>query len=220
MIVVFDLDGTLIDSAHDVATSANELVTTLGGAPLDLNAVLGMIGEGAGLLVKRALAASGLDPETPHALAQFLAIYDRHLLDRTAPYPGVAETLAIAARRARLSVLTNKPLAPSERILDGLGLRDFFGTVIGGDNARGRKPDPAALLALVADTPGGGALLVGDSPIDYQTAKNANVPFAWARYGFGRDRFGTEMPATPYVLDRPADLVAILDRLAVVHSAS
>ena len=218
MIVVFDLDGTLIDSAHDVATSANDLVTTLGGAPLDLETVIGMIGEGAGVLVERALAAAGLDPETPNALAQFLAIYDRHLLDRTQPYPGVKETLAIAARRARLAILTNKPLAPTTRILDGLGLHEFFGIVVGGDNERGRKPSPAALLALLAEAPGEGALLVGDSPIDYRTAQNAQVSFGGARYGFGSDRFVDEVPSTPYILDRPRDLVAILDRLTPVNT--
>ena len=216
MLVVFDLDGTLIDSAHDVAVSANELVTTLGGAPLDLHQIVGMIGEGAAVLVKRALAAGGLDPETPRALARFLDIYDRHLLDHTRPYPGVPETLAIAARRARLAVLTNKPLAHSERVLEGLGLRDFFGAVIGGDNPFGRKPAPAALIALAGERANGLTLLVGDSPIDYETAKAANVSFGWARYGFGTSRFGSERPQTPYVLDQPSDLVPILDRLSVV----
>lgn len=218
MIVVFDLDGTLIDSADDVATSANELVTTLGGAPLERSAVLGMIGEGAGMLVKRALAAAGLDPQTPDALAQFLAIYDRHLLDCTQPYPGVKETLALAATRARLAILTNKPLAHTERILAGLGLRDFFSTVVGGDNALGRKPNPDAMLAMLADASTERGLLVGDSPIDYETACAANVSFAWARYGFGSSRFGLTPPHTPYVIDCPPQLMAVLDRLAAVSS--
>jgi phosphoglycolate phosphatase len=218
MIVVFDLDGTLIDSAYDVATSANELVTTLGGAPLDLDTVINMIGEGAAVLVKRALTAAGLDPDTPDALARFLEIYSRHLLDRTQPYPGVQETLAIAAHRARLAILTNKPLAHTERILEGLRLRDFFSVVVGGDNPRGRKPDPAALLAIVAAAADQGALFVGDSPIDDQTARAAHVSFAWARYGFGSTRFGEARPETPYVLDAARDLLAILDRLDTVYS--
>jgi phosphoglycolate phosphatase len=219
MLVVFDLDGTLIDSAHDVAVSANELVTTLGGRPLDLDQIVAMIGEGAAVLVKRALAAGELDPETPHALPRFLQIYDRHLLDHTRPYPGVPETLAIAIRRARLAVLTNKPLAHSERVLEGLGLRDFFSTVVGGDNPLGRKPGPAALIALAGEHASAGTLLVGDSPIDYETARAANVPFGWARYGFGASRFGPDLPRTPYVLDKPSDLVSILDRLVVVSGS-
>jgi len=220
MIVVFDLDGTLIDSAFDVAASANELVTTLGGTPLDLDDVTMMIGDGAGVLVRRALAAGGLNPETPGALARFLEIYDRHLLDRTQPYPGVKETLSIAVRRARLAVLTNKPQAHSERVLEGLGLRDFFAAVVGGDNALGRKPDPAALVALMAEAPAEPTLLVGDSPIDYLTARAAPCTFAWARYGFGAGRFANAPPATPYVLDKPSDLVGVLDRLAVVTSGT
>lgn len=220
MIVVFDLDGTLIDSAFDVATSANELVTTLGGAPLDLDDVTMMIGDGAAVLVRRALEAGGLDPETPGALPRFLEIYDRHLLDRTQPYPGVKETLAIAARRARLAVLTNKPLAHSERVLQGLAMRDFFTTVVGGDNPLGRKPDPAALLALMAQAPGEGTLLVGDSPIDYLTARAAGCTFAWSRYGFGAGRFANTAPVTPYVLDKPSDLTAVLDRLAAVNTGT
>jgi phosphoglycolate phosphatase len=216
MLVVFDLDGTLIDSAQDVAISANELVTTLGGSPLDRDQVIKMIGEGAAVLVKRALAAGGLDPETSDALPRFLEIYDRHLLDHTRPYPGVMETLAIAARRARLAILTNKPLAHTERVLDGLGLRDFFNAVVGGDNPFGRKPDPAALVALIGGRAGEASLLVGDSPIDYETARAANIAFGWARYGFGGSRFGDGLPRTPYVLDRPSDLVRVLDRMAVV----
>jgi phosphoglycolate phosphatase len=219
MLVVFDLDGTLIDSAQDVAISANELVTTFGGRSLDLDEIVAMIGEGAAVLVKRALAAGGVDPETPHALPRFLEIYDRHLLDHTRPYAGVPETLAIAARRARLAVLTNKPLAPSERVLEGLGLRDFFSAVIGGDNPFGRKPAPAALIALAGEGASGLTMLVGDSPVDYETATAANVTFGWARYGFGASRFGTEVPQTPYVLDQPSDLIAILDRLAVVSAS-
>jgi phosphoglycolate phosphatase len=219
MLVVFDLDGTLIDSAHDVAVSANELVTTLGGRPLDLDQIVAMIGEGAAVLVKRALTAGGLDPETPQALPRFLAIYDRHLLDCTRPYAGVPETLAIAARRARLAVLTNKPLAATERVLGELGLRDFFTAVTGGDNPFGRKPAPAALIALAGECATGVTMLVGDSPIDYETAKAANVTFGWARYGFGATRFGAEVPHTPYVLEKPSDLIAILDRLAVVSAS-
>jgi phosphoglycolate phosphatase len=220
MVVVFDLDGTLIDSAEDVATSANELVTTLGGTSLEIADVIMMIGDGAATLVKRALTAGGLDPDTPGALAEFLAIYDRHLLDRTVPYTGVPETLAIASRRARLAVLTNKPLAPSERVLEGLGLRDFFGSVVGGDGPLGRKPNPAALVALTANAPAEGVVLVGDSPVDYETAQAAGCAFAWARYGFSAERFAGTLPATPYVLERPSDLIAILDRLAVVFSGS
>jgi phosphoglycolate phosphatase len=213
--IVFDLDGTLIDSVRDLATTASDLAVGLGGRALSLDEVSLMVGEGAGLLVKRALAAAGVDPETPGALARFLSMYQQRLLDTTVPYPGVPEALMLASRRARLSVLTNKPLAPSQRILEALGLAPYFERIIGGDGSFGRKPDPAALREL-----GSGAellVLVGDSPIDAATAEAAGCVFVWARYGFGAARFDTP-PDTPYVLDAAADLLSTIDRLERVFS--
>jgi phosphoglycolate phosphatase len=217
MFVAFDLDGTLIDSVGDLAASANELALSLGGRPLALDEVADMVGEGAALLVQRALTAAGVDPATPGALARFFEIYDRRLLDQTAPYPGVREMLPIIGRRARMGVLTNKPLGFSQRILRELNLTAFFEDVLGGDGPHPRKPAAAGLLALTAgatDT----VLLVGDSPIDWQTSQNAGCLFAWARYGFGAQRFDGGPPDTPYVLDRPSDLVAVVDRLAAISS--
>jgi phosphoglycolate phosphatase len=161
------------------------------------------------------LAEAGLDPGLSDALPRFLEIYDRRLLETTRPYNGMRETLTLLADRARLAVLTNKPQAPSERVLSGLGLRDFFDSVTGGDGPSGRKPDPAALRALVESAPDGG-VLVGDSPVDWQTARNAGCPFVWARYGFGSARFESDYPETPYVLSAPNDLVEIVDRMTAV----
>ena len=214
--LAFDLDGTLIDSVGDLAKSASELVVGLGGRPLALDEVTMMVGEGAALLVKRALGAGGLDPETPGALSWFLEIYDRRMLDTTVAYPGVEDMLLLASRRARLSVLTNKPRQPSLRILDALGLTTFFDRIIGGDGPFPRKPQPDALRALASDMH---CALVGDSPIDWETAEAAGCPFVWARYGFGAGRFDSP-PATPYVMDRPSDLAATLDRLMVVREGA
>ena len=212
--IVFDLDGTLVDSVSDLAASASELVTSLGGPPLDANDVAMMVGEGAGVLVRRALAASGLEVATPDALARFLAIYDRRLLDTTVAYDGVPEMLLLVSRQARLSVLTNKPLAPSRRLLEGLGLLHYFHAVIGGDTALGRKPEPAALRSLAEGAEH--AVLVGDSPIDWQTAGNAGCDFVWARYGFGAARFDRP-PDTPYIIDRPAELAGVIDRMRAIR---
>lgn len=215
MALVFDLDGTLIDSVRDLAATASAVAMAYGGRALSLDEVSLMVGDGAGLLVKRALEAAGVDPETPGALPRFLSMYDERLLDTTVPYQGVPEMLMLASRRARLSVLTNKPLAASERLLDALGLSGYFERVIGGDSSFGRKPAPAALRAL-----GSGAehvILVGDSPIDAATAEAAGAVFVWARYGFGAARFEAP-PETPYVLDAPSDLAAIVDRVLQVHS--
>lgn len=220
MIVVFDLDGTLVDSVGDIAASANELVTSLGGRRLDLAEISLMVGDGAGTLVKRALSEGGVDPETPGALTRFLEIYDRRLLNTTTVYPGLRETLTHLARRARMAVLTNKPQHHSERVLAGLGLLDFFERVIGGDGPFGKKPDAAGMLALVQNMPPSGTLLVGDSPIDFETACASGSAFAWARYGFGAARFGSLPPDTPYVLDVPADLPAIVDHLSSIFSGA
>jgi phosphoglycolate phosphatase len=213
MLVVFDLDGTLIDSVRDLAASASELVTSRGGRPLDLEEVATMVGDGAAQLVRRALARAGLSPDTPDALPQFLDIYARRLMDTTTAYDGVVPLLAQLSRRARLAVLTNKPLQPSLRILDALQLRTYFEDVRGGDGPHARKPDPEGLLSLGRD--GWPTLLVGDSPIDATTAQAAGCAFAWARYGFGAARF-SEPPDTPYVLERPVDLIAAFDRFAAV----
>ncbi|MDP1569469.1 MAG: HAD-IA family hydrolase [Vicinamibacterales bacterium] len=213
MLLVFDLDGTLIDSAEDLAASASELATSLGGRSLDVAEVVGMVGEGAALLVRRALTAAGVAPDAPDALARFLAIYDRRLLDRTRPYDGIPDVLAELAPMASMAVLTNKPLAPSRRILEGLGLAGYFPHVIGGDGPFPRKPDPAGLRALAALAAGQPVLLVGDSPVDAATAAAAPAAFALASYGFGVARFTTP-PDTPFVLTLPSDLPPIVDRLA------
>jgi phosphoglycolate phosphatase len=211
--LVFDLDGTLIDSVRDLANAASELVTSAGGRPLDQHEVALMVGEGAAVLVRKALAASGLPADMPGALQRFLEIYDRRLLENTVPYAGVPEALLLASRRARLSVLTNKPTAHSQRILDALGLGRFFAGVVGGDGGFARKPDPAGLRSLVGTDE---AILIGDSPMDWETAQAANCDFVWARYGFGAMRFQTP-PETSYVLDRPADLTAVVDRLQAIR---
>lgn len=213
--IAFDLDGTLVDSVADLAAAASELVTSLGGRPLSQDDVAMMVGEGAGVLVRRALTAAGLNPETPAALPRFLEIYGRRLLDTTVAYDGVPAMLQLAAGRARLSVLTNKPLAPSQRILDALGLAGYFDLVLGGDSGYGRKPDPGGLRAAAAAAPH--VLLVGDSPIDAMTADAAGVTFVWAQYGFGARRFDAP-PGTPYVLQRPSDFAAVLDRFTAIAS--
>lgn len=186
-LVVFDLDGTLVDSRRDLATAANLLVHELGGTQLSEQAVGDMVGEGAGVLVRRVLTASGLDPATPGALTRFLEFYDDHLLDTTVLYDGVDTLLDTLHGRMPLAVLTNKPQAATDRILAALGLTASFAMVIGGDTAVGRKPDPAGLLSIVHEarvTPAE-TILVGDSPIDVETARRAGTRICVAAWGFG-----------------------------------
>ena len=168
--VIFDLDGTLVDSAADLATAASALAVELGGRPLTRDEVVGMVGEGAALLVQRALRAAGLDPGTPGALDRFLALYDERLLDTTRLYPGLRHALRALDPLLALAVLTNKPRRPTERLLDALQVREPFVEVVAGDGPLPRKPDPAGLLSLRRHAAGGPVVLVGDSPVDAETA--------------------------------------------------
>jgi phosphoglycolate phosphatase len=184
-LIAFDLDGTLIDSSRDLAESVNELLGEVGAAPLPLQDVTRMIGEGAKVLIRRALAAAGV-PEDPLAIARFLDIYDRRLLNHTRAYHGIPEIVRSARQHARVAVLTNKPLAPSEKILEGLAIRHLFDDVIGSDGAYPRKPNPTALRALMerAGATPRRTLMVGDSGIDYETAKSAAARCCLVAYGF------------------------------------
>jgi phosphoglycolate phosphatase len=211
VIIVFDLDGTLIDSARDLAESIGELLHSYGAAPLPISEVVTMVGEGAPMLVRRALTRSNLSPAPDEALARFMTIYDRRLMDHTVPYDGTREMLALVLRRGPLAVLTNKPLGPSIGILEALGLRGFFSRVIGGDSEHGRKPDPKGLLSLQALADGAPLVMIGDSPADWKVAVAAHVPFVFARFGFGAAKFGSTPPATPFVIDHPRELIRVLD---------
>ena len=217
MILVFDLDGTLIDSVRDLAESIGEMLEQYGAEPLPLADVVAMVGEGAPILVRRALTRAGVRPGVDDALARFLKIYDRRLMDHTVAYPGIAESLSLAVRRGPLAVLTNKPLGPSIGILEALRLRGFFTRVIGGDSEYGRKPDPSGLLALQALAPGDQLVMVGDSPVDHKVAVNANCPFVFARFGFGATKFSDGPPDTPFVIDHPRDLERMLRGLEALR---
>ncbi len=213
-LVVFDLDGTLVDSRRDLAESANQLVLELGGRPLPQETIVGMVGEGAAVLVRRALAAADL-PESPNALGRFLEIYDERLLQTTVVYPGVRDVVEAARRVARVSVLTNKPLRHTERLLDGLGIRQLFDDVMGGDGPHPRKPSPDGLRALMAAAGATGAttLMVGDSVVDFETARNAGTQCCLVAWGFGFSRIpaGT-LPADQWLAHDSATLAKFIER--------
>jgi phosphoglycolate phosphatase len=189
-LIAFDLDGTIVDSRRDLADSANELITELGGTALPEEDIGRMVGEGAAVLIRRALTAARVT-DRGAALARFLEIYDGRLLRHTRVYDGMADVVRFARSLGHVAVLTNKPKAPSERILEGLGIRDLFDAVVGGDGPLPRKPDPAALNALMRDfeaTPQT-TLLVGDSAIDHETAIRAGVRCCLVSFGFGYRNF-------------------------------
>lgn len=194
-LIAFDLDGTLIDSSRDLAESINELLTGLGAPPLRHHDITRMIGEGAKVLVRRALAAAG-KPQDPEAIAKFLSIYDRRLLNHTRPYDGIVAVVEAARQHARVAVLTNKPIEPSDKVLNGLAMRELFDDVVGSGGVYPRKPDPTALLALMeqAGATPEKTLMIGDSRIDYETARNAGARCCLVTYGFSSDTL-VDIPA-------------------------
>jgi phosphoglycolate phosphatase len=219
-LIVFDLDGTLVDSSRDLAESTNELLASYGAAELHVAAVLGMVGEGARVLVERALARAKLDVSVNEALDRFRAIYDRRLLNHTRPYDGIVDVVRSAAGLSPLAVLTNKPLVPTERILEGLGLAQYFRWTAGGDSAFPRKPDPAALHHLMeqAGATRASTIFVGDTMVDVRTARNAGVRVCMALYGFGHFRGEDGLDTADWSVDRPEELSDIL-RKALVSTA-
>ena len=216
-LIVFDLDGTLVDSQRDLAESTNEMLESYAGRALPIEAVAAMVGEGARLLVARALAAAGLNPDVDEALARFRTIYDRRLLVHTRLYTGVPEMVRDLFGRARLSVLTNKPEGPARRLLEAFGLAGYFADVVGGDSGFARKPDPAGLQQLMAAgrSDAGSTIFVGDSMIDVETARRAGVRICVALYGFGALRGDLTLGGDELVAEQPSDIV----RLASAVSA-
>jgi phosphoglycolate phosphatase len=208
--VVFDLDGTLIDSRADLAAAVNHVRACLGLPSIVPETVYAYVGDGARALVERALGPADAD-RVPAALALFMDYYAAHLLDATRPYPGVAETLErLAARGIALSVLTNKPVGMSRAILEGLGLLPRFVEVIGGDSLPTRKPDPAGLELLrgLTATPRARVLLVGDSPVDVQTAAAGGVAFCGVAWGLQPAALRAARPER--LIDTPQELLAVV----------
>jgi phosphoglycolate phosphatase len=194
---VFDLDGTLVDSRLDLAESANELLASYGAAPLETDAVCAMVGEGARVLVERALSASAVNAPLDEALETFLAIYERRLVNHTRLYPGVLETLDALSGKAALGVFTNKPSRHTRLLLQALGVDGRFLEAIGIGDGFARKPDPAGLLHLIARAGASVSttVMVGDSMVDVETGRRAGCRLVVALYGLGRFEDASQFPA-------------------------
>lgn len=216
--VVFDLDGTLIDSAPDLRRAVNRLLAAESRSILDLDAVVGMIGDGAQKLVERAFEATGgLDDahDLDDLTARFLGFYEGRATEMTHPYPGVVETLQwLQSEGLSLGICTNKPEAPTREILRDLSLDTYFDAVFGGDTLDGvKKPDPrllqAVLDALHCDARA--TVMVGDNANDVAVARAAGVPIILRAGGY------TRIPAADLGADQViatfADLPAALARL-------
>ncbi len=185
--LLLDLDGTLVDTVPDLLASLNRLVSPLGLQAFTSAEVIPMIGDGAAVLVRRAMAARGREA-TPADVQALLADYTAHVADGSRLFPGVEPTLrAMAADGWRLAVCTNKPVVPARELLASLGVLELFAAVGGGDSYRARKPDPEHLLATLAEAGGRveAAVMVGDHHNDVQAAAGAGVPCIFAAWGYG-----------------------------------
>jgi phosphoglycolate phosphatase len=185
--LIFDLDGTLIDSAPEIHAVANKVFTDEGLQPFSFEVVRAAIGNGVGVLVSRLLQSQGRSPTGPlqvELAARFVKIYEE-AFDLTSLYPGVADALTDLGNAGhRLGICTNKPEGPARAVLRHFQLDGMFQTVIGGDSLATRKPDPAPLLASLRMLGDGPALFVGDSEVDAETARAAGIPLALYTRGY------------------------------------
>ncbi|MGA8530448.1 MAG: HAD-IA family hydrolase [Acidobacteriaceae bacterium] len=189
-LIVFDLDGTLIDSRLDLTNSINAMLAEFGRQPLPEEIIATYIGDGAGMLVRRALGDPEDEPLVEDALQHFLAHYREHKLDHTYVYPGVFESLEAMRVTAegvprKMAVLTNKPIVPSVAICEGLGLSPYMFRIYGGNSFATKKPDPEGLNALIreAEVSPQETLMVGDSSVDILTARRAGAWALGCRFG-------------------------------------
>jgi len=208
--LIFDLDGTLIDSKLDLALAVNQTLEHMGREPLEHARIYGYVGSGAPMLVRRALGAGVTDREVEEGLAFFLSYYRAHMLDNTVTYPGVREALEMLQGHA-MAVLTNKPVRFSQAILDGLGIAHRFRYVYGGNSFQTKKPDPEGVHVLLRDLAvrPREAMLIGDSEVDVRTARNAGTWICGVSYGLGTEGLRTDPP--DILLDSLTELPAHLN---------
>jgi phosphoglycolate phosphatase len=220
-LVIFDLDGTLIDSRLDLVHSVNAALRHIGRAALPDDVIASYVGDGAPILIQRALGGEKVDEAVVReGLQFFLSYYREHKLDHTTVYPGIHESLAAIQniegtngsipRQRSMAVLSNKPVGPSRAIVEALGLGPFFGQVYGGNSFSAKKPDPEGARKLLEEN---GALpeetvIVGDSHVDIETGRNAGLWTVGVAYGFAPH---TLPPAAPDVIvSTPLELAEIL----------
>lgn len=215
-LVVFDLDGTLVDSREDLAASVNDVLAEWSAPPLPVEVVTRMVGDGARTLVARALREARLEASVDDALAAFHQHYAGRVTATTRPYDGVPGLLDALADRATLAVLTNKPITPTRVLLDAFGWTPLFRRVIGGDESFGRKPDPAGLRAIIDETGVDlhATLMVGDSMADVEVARRAGTRVCFAAWGFGHARGDVDLQPGEIVALRPGDILELLLRQA------
>jgi len=210
-LLVFDLDGTLVDSVGDIATALNESLSFLvpGTPPLPFAAVRDYVGEGATRLLEKAIAHAGLTLSSADTMPVFLERYERHLTDTTRPYRGIPEALESLLSlwpAAQMAILTNKPARLARASCDRLGLTRFFARVWGPEDVPGRKPHPDGLRQLMAElaTSPECTVMIGDSPIDIRTGRGAGTHTVGVLWGLRPDELPAESPGA--ICTAPRDL--------------
>jgi len=202
-LLIFDLDGTLIDSQLDLAHSVNATLKYMGMPAISHELVATYVGNGAPVLMRRALGPGATDEQVAKALDFFIRYYAEHCLDNTALYPGVKDALdrLRAADGMQMAVLTNKPVRISNHIIGGLGCGGHFFRVYGGNSFERKKPDPIGIEKLLSESGAAreDAVMVGDSAVDIRTARNAKIRACGVTYGFQPETFVEEPP--DFVID-------------------
>ena len=185
-LICFDLDGTLVDSAQDLAEATAQSLRALGIKPPSFEEIISHVGGGARGLLRGSMGGEATDERVEAGLKAFMVFYDEHLLDNTRPYPGAREVLKHFFNKKTLALVTNKPDGFTVKILEGLGLSGFFEEVLGYDSVEQKKPHPEGILRVLTSTgiEPSRAVMVGDSPYDVLAGRGAGVVTVGATYGF------------------------------------
>ena len=208
-VLIFDLDGTLVDSKQDLTTSVNYIRTRFDLPLLTAEEIARFIGNGALMLIRRALGPKASEDNVQAGLQMFLSYYRTHMLDSTVLYPGVLETLDRLVD-CKLAVLTNKPVHFSCAMLDGLGVYKRFAAVYGGNSFDHKKPDPVGVYQILSDTKGQRerTWMIGDSAVDVLTGRNAGIRTCGVTYGYATETFKDAPP--DFLIDNFSDLEALV----------
>jgi phosphoglycolate phosphatase len=213
-LIVFDLDGTLIDSRADLASSVNGMLRHFHRHELPEDVIASYIGDGAGMLVRRALGDPDDDALIDEAEAFFLAYYREHKLDDTYVYDGchaVLQALHEHTRKPQIALLSNKPVGPSRAICEALGLAKFMFRIYGGDSFPTKKPDPVGLETLIreANVAPHETVMIGDSDVDVLTAQNVGAYSIGCSYGLSPHSL--EVAPPDVLIHKPADMIPLLE---------
>ncbi len=214
-LVIFDLDGTLIDSRLDLVHSVNAALRHIGRPELPEDVIASYVGDGAPILIQRALGGETVDESLVRkGLEFFLSYYREHKLDHTTVYPGIAEALAAIQKSQngvsrKMAVLSNKPVIPSRAIVEALGLGPFFSQIYGGNSFATKKPDPEGVRILLAEQGAepDHAVIVGDSHVDIRTGRNAGLHTIGVTYGFAPHSLEDEPPDV--LVDSPREFANV-----------